>query len=44
MIGRITAVLTLMASLFGFAGSAAAAGPTTPAAVCDPVLYAVCTP
>ena len=38
MIGRIAAVLALMAMLVGI-GSAPAAGATTPAAVCDPVLY-----
>jgi hypothetical protein len=38
VIGRITAALALVAMLVGI-GSAAAAGPTTPAAACDPVLY-----
>jgi hypothetical protein len=38
MIRRITAALALVAMLVGI-GSAAAAGTTTPAAACDPVLY-----
>ena len=38
MIRRLTAALAFMALLAGI-GSATAAGTTTPAAVCDPVLY-----
>lgn len=39
MMGRIAAVLALVAILAGLGGPAVAAGTTTPAAVCDPVLY-----
>ena len=39
MIRRIAGALALVAMLAGFAGPAATAGTTTPAAACDPVLY-----
>ncbi|MGH9036089.1 MAG: hypothetical protein ACRD0O_10015 [Acidimicrobiia bacterium] len=39
MTRRIAAVLALVAMLAGIGGHAAAAGATTPAAACDPVLY-----
>jgi len=39
MTRRIAAVLALVAMLAGIGGPAAAAGTTTPAAACDPVLY-----